>query len=96
MITLLMMTASFLLPDFQWKERKLFFFNFRICELWCGGSDGCISVYTMQENIVSGHEVLNHFEPLQPNVNVLKLVSSHSPVMHSGQTSVWSYVYPGE
>nr|XP_018906420.1 PREDICTED: leucine-rich repeat serine/threonine-protein kinase 1 isoform X2 [Bemisia tabaci] len=66
-----------------------------ICELWCGGSDGCISVYTMQENIVSGHEVLNHFEPLQPNVNVLKLVSSHSPVMHSGQTSVWSYVYPG-
>uniref|UniRef100_A0A1B6DQ53 non-specific serine/threonine protein kinase n=1 Tax=Clastoptera arizonana TaxID=38151 RepID=A0A1B6DQ53_9HEMI len=70
--------------------------NGRECELWCGESHGALSIYSMRENVVTGHEILNHFDPMVPNCDVLTLISSHSPVVYSdGPASVWTYVYPG-
>ncbi|RZF41154.1 hypothetical protein LSTR_LSTR013926 [Laodelphax striatellus] len=65
------------------------------CQLWCGESDGALSVYTMHENIVTGHKVLNHYEPIIANVHVHQIVSSHSPIMYEGPAAVWTYVHPG-
>ncbi|XP_075215251.1 leucine-rich repeat kinase [Lycorma delicatula] len=69
--------------------------NPKECQLWCGESNGALSVYTMRENIVTGHDVLNHYEPIIVNVDVLQIISSHSPVKYDGPASVWTYVYPG-
>lgn len=67
-----------------------------VCELWCGESNGSISIFTMHENSVVGHDIINHFEAPLPNVEVLQLVSSHSPIQyHSRHPAVWSYIYPG-
>ncbi|XP_065214793.1 leucine-rich repeat serine/threonine-protein kinase 1 isoform X2 [Planococcus citri] len=67
-----------------------------VCELWCGESNGTISIFTMHENSVVGHDIINHFETPLPNVEVLQLVSSHSPILyHSRHPAVWSYIYPG-
>jgi hypothetical protein len=73
-------------------------FNFhRICELWCGESNGSISIFTICENIVTSHEIVNHYEPVIENINVLNLVSAHSPLYHEGDDlTVCSYVYPGK
>lgn len=50
----------------------------------------------MNENAVTGHEVLNHYEPVISNVDVLQVVSSHAPVYYGDwPASVWTYVYPG-
>lgn len=69
---------------------------FRECELWCGESHGALSIYAMNENAVTGHEVLNHYEPVISNVDVLQVVSSHAPVYYGDwPASVWTYVYPG-
>ncbi|XP_021920937.1 leucine-rich repeat serine/threonine-protein kinase 1 isoform X3 [Zootermopsis nevadensis] len=68
----------------------------RICELWCGESNGSISIFTIRENIVTSHEIVNHYEPMIENINVLNLVSTHCPMYHKGDdVTVCSYVYPG-
>ncbi|KAI5703280.1 hypothetical protein M8J75_009878 [Diaphorina citri] len=59
-------------------------------ELWCGESDGNISIYTMSEHSVTSHDTVNHFYPVISNVDVSFLVSSPST-----SAWVWSYVYPG-
>lgn len=48
---------------------------------------GQISIYTMKEQVVAGHEMMNHYQPVIENVNVVKVVAD--------QNSVWSYVHPG-
>jgi len=77
---------------------KLFMFNFhRVCELWCGETNGSISIFTICENIVTSHEIVNHYEPMIDNINVLNLVSTHCPLYHEGDDlTVCSYVYPGK
>lgn len=62
-------------------------FPFRFCELWCGESDGQISVYLMKDHVVCGHEILNHYQPIIQKVDVMNLVSVDQ--------HVWSYVRPG-
>ncbi|XP_060525729.1 leucine-rich repeat serine/threonine-protein kinase 1 isoform X2 [Cylas formicarius] len=57
------------------------------CELWCGGSNGQISIYTLKDQVVSGQEVINHYQPVINFVDVMNLVSIDS--------TVWSYVRPG-
>lgn len=52
-----------------------------------GESQGRISIYTMRDHVVAGHEVVNHYQPVIECVNVLNMVA--------GGGSVWSYVYPG-
>ncbi|XP_065157528.1 leucine-rich repeat serine/threonine-protein kinase 1 isoform X3 [Atheta coriaria] len=61
--------------------------NGKICEIWSGQSMGQISVYTIKDQVVAGHELLNHYQPLIEKVEVINLISA-------GNT-VWSYVYPG-
>lgn len=46
-----------------------------------------MSIYKIKEHAVVGHEVLNHFQPIIENVNVVKLVSAGN--------NIWSYVQPG-
>ncbi|XP_067008597.2 leucine-rich repeat serine/threonine-protein kinase 1 [Anabrus simplex] len=68
----------------------------KVCELWCGESHGNISIFTICENIVTAHDIVNHYEPVIENINVLHLVSTHSPVYYGAEeVSVCSYVYPG-
>lgn len=67
----------------------------RTCELWCGESRGSISIFTIKDNIVSSQEVVNHYEPMIENLEVLHLISSHSPAYAGQEPSIWSYVYPG-
>lgn len=73
-------------------------FNFhRVCELWCGQSNGSISIFTICENIVTSHEIVNHYEPVIDNINVMNIVSTHCPLYHEGDDlTVCSYVYPGK
>lgn len=60
------------------------------CELWCGRAQGAVSIYTIQGSIVSGQEVVNHYDPPMDSLDVSFLCSS----LEGGPT-VWSYVYPG-
>lgn len=55
--------------------------------MWCGGSDGQITIYTIKDQVVAGHEVLNHYQPIINLVDVMNLVST--------ENIVWSYVRPG-
>jgi len=55
--------------------------------LWCGGCDGQITIYTIKDQVVAGHEVLNHYQPIISLVDVMNLVST--------ENIVWSYVRPG-
>lgn len=76
---------------------NLIIFTSSKCELWCGENNGNISIFTMNENSVVGHDVINHFESPLPNVEVLQMISSHSPHYYeSRHAAVWSYIYPGE
>ncbi|XP_049858112.1 leucine-rich repeat serine/threonine-protein kinase 1 isoform X1 [Schistocerca gregaria] len=66
------------------------------CELWCGESQGSISIYTIRDNIVMAHKIINHYEPVIENVNVLNLISTHVPIYYDNEeVVVCSYVYPG-
>lgn len=60
---------------------------YSICELWCGESQGQITIYTLKELNVVGQEILNHYQPVITDVNVMNLVSVDN--------IVWSYVHPG-
>ncbi|XP_045460940.1 leucine-rich repeat serine/threonine-protein kinase 1 [Harmonia axyridis] len=57
------------------------------CEIWCGGDNGFISIYTIKDQVVAGHETINHFNPLVEEVNVMNLIAA--------DRTVWSYVQPG-
>ncbi|KAJ8934094.1 hypothetical protein NQ318_004975 [Aromia moschata] len=57
------------------------------CELWCGESNGQISIYTIRDHVVASHEILNHYQPIIEKVDVMNLVSVDN--------NVWSYVRPG-
>ncbi|XP_019766471.2 leucine-rich repeat serine/threonine-protein kinase 1 isoform X4 [Dendroctonus ponderosae] len=59
----------------------------RVCELWCGGPNGQITIYTIKDQVVASHEVLNHYQPVIDLVDVINLVST--------ENMVWSYVRPG-
>ncbi|KAG5883328.1 hypothetical protein JTB14_032528 [Gonioctena quinquepunctata] len=57
------------------------------CELWCGESAGQISIYVIKDNVVTGIEILNHYQPIIDKVDVMNIISV--------ERSVWSYVRPG-
>ncbi|XP_050515571.1 leucine-rich repeat serine/threonine-protein kinase 1 isoform X2 [Diabrotica virgifera virgifera] len=56
------------------------------CELWCGESDGQISIYTIKDQVVAGHELVNHYQPVIAKVDVMNIIAVES--------NVWSYVRP--
>lgn len=68
----------------MYSPRKMYF---SICELWCGESQGQITIYTLKELNVVGQELMNHYQPVITDVNVMNLVSVDN--------TVWSYVHPG-
>ncbi|XP_063218267.1 leucine-rich repeat serine/threonine-protein kinase 1 isoform X2 [Bacillus rossius redtenbacheri] len=70
--------------------------NHSVCELWCGESHGNISIYTIRDSVVTSHDVVNHYEPVIENIDVLNLVSTQSPnYCDTDDICVCSYVYPG-
>ena len=53
------------------------------CEIWCGQSGGAVSVFTLEEQVVVSQEVINHYEPPIPSIDVLRLLSpAESQVSH--------------
>lgn len=58
-----------------------------LCELWVGEAMGFISVFTIKDEIVSGHDRVNHYKPVIDKVERVHLFSSNE--------TVYSYVYPG-
>jgi hypothetical protein len=58
-----------------------------VCELWCGESNGQISIYIIKDHVVAGHETMNHYQPVIEQVNVMNLIAA--------EHNVWSYVRPG-
>ncbi|XP_018323262.1 leucine-rich repeat serine/threonine-protein kinase 1 isoform X2 [Agrilus planipennis] len=61
--------------------------NKKTFELWCGLSEGEISIYKLKDHKVTGHEMVSHFEPKIEGVDVVNLISSGD--------YVWSYIQPG-
>lgn len=67
-----------------------------LCELWCGEDRGNVSVYTIHDNVVTGHDVLQHPDQDQENAEVRHLVAATEsyPCSPSSPSSVWSCAYP--
>ncbi|XP_071041167.1 leucine-rich repeat serine/threonine-protein kinase 1 isoform X3 [Parasteatoda tepidariorum] len=59
-------------------------------ELWCGQTQGKISIYSAINSSVTGHEIVYHYDPVVDNLDVYQLVGGFSD-----KPIVWSYVYPG-
>ncbi|XP_015840648.1 leucine-rich repeat serine/threonine-protein kinase 1 isoform X3 [Tribolium castaneum] len=58
-----------------------------VCELWCGESNGQISIFIIKDHVVAGRETMNHYQPIIEQVNVMNLIAADN--------HVWSYVRPG-
>ncbi|KAK6640323.1 hypothetical protein RUM44_012009 [Polyplax serrata] len=57
-------------------------------EIWVGEASGYISIFTIKEEIVTGHDCINHYNPIIEKVDRVEIVSNHGSVL-------CSYVYPG-
>lgn len=44
-------------------------------ELWCGQSQGSICVFALGEGVVIGQELINHYDPVLPGLEVLQIVA---------------------
>lgn len=64
-----------------------------LCELWCGEDRGNVSVYTIHDNVVTGHDVLQHPDQDQDHAEVRHLVAAPE-ASPSAATSVWSCAFP--
>lgn len=63
-----------------------------LCQLWCGQSEGCITLITLESFKVYKKEFVNHYEceksvPILERLDVFEIVSECD--------FVWSYLYPG-
>jgi hypothetical protein len=61
--------------------------NSNIVDIWCGLSQGAISVFTLTDGVVTSQKVINHNDPIVDNVEVLQVVTESS--------FAWTYLYPG-
>lgn len=61
--------------------------NNNTVQLWCGEGNGAMSIYTIEDNIVTNYETVNHYNPVIANVDVVQLVADNQ--------YIWTYVYPG-
>ena len=76
--------------------------------LWCGGSEGIMSVFSMRsDGLVIGQDTVSHFSSSHcqtpsyspgDTADVLILCAPENPLyVHSHlRQSLWSYVYPGK
>ncbi|CAL1275195.1 unnamed protein product [Larinioides sclopetarius] len=60
------------------------------CELWCGQTQGKISIYSTVDSTVTNQEIVYHYDPIVDNLDVYQLVGGFCD-----KPIVWSYVYPG-
>ncbi|GFS86526.1 hypothetical protein NPIL_84741 [Nephila pilipes] len=60
------------------------------CELWCGQTQGKISIYSTEDSAVTNQEIVYHYDPVVDNLDVYQLVGGFCD-----KPIVWSYVYPG-
>lgn len=58
------------------------------CEVWVGEASGYISIFTIKEEIVTGHDCVNHYNPIIEKVDRVEVISSPG-------SGIYSYVYPG-
>ncbi|KAJ1529280.1 hypothetical protein ONE63_006078 [Megalurothrips usitatus] len=58
-----------------------------LCELLCGEDRGNVSVYTIHDNVVTGHDVLQHPDQEQGEVRQLVAAAEHG-------SSAWSCCFP--
>lgn len=66
------------------------YFYISRCELWCGQTQGKISIYSAVNAAITKQEIVYHYDPIVDNLDVYQLVGGfcEKPI-------VWSYVYPG-
>lgn len=51
-------------------------FFLRSVELWCGQSQGSICIFTLADGAVKNQEIVNHYDPALPGLEVLQMVAS--------------------
>ena len=64
---------------------KFFFFWIwnRKVELWCGQSNGNICIFVLGNGIVTGQEVVNHYDPMLAGLEVLQMVATDNLVIEN-------------
>ncbi|GBM70812.1 hypothetical protein AVEN_82882-1, partial [Araneus ventricosus] len=68
----------------------IYVFWLSLCELWCGQTQGKISIYSTVDSTVTNQEIVYHYDPIVDNLDVYQLVGGFCD-----KPIVWSYVYPG-
>lgn len=90
--TAAMAEGSFVMTELGSSEHLYSLANLRVeknvCELWVGESTGYISIFTIKDEIVSGHDRVNHYNPVIEKVERVHLVSCNGE-------GIYSHVYPG-
>jgi hypothetical protein len=78
-------------PNFFYVFANQLIDNFfhRICELWCGETDGAINVFQLHDSVISGQHSLQHFKSSIP------LKGLTVTLLYAFDENVYSYVSPG-
>lgn len=80
------------------------FVCFSCRSLWCGGSQGTMSVFCLRDDgLVMSQDAVTHFTTSTPppsdssaDVLILHAPQNLSSVSPHLRNSIWSYVYPGK
>lgn len=87
-----MAEGSFVMTELGSSEHLYSLTNLKVdknvSELWIGEATGFISIFTIRDEIVSGHDRVNHYNPIIEKVERVHLVS------YNGE-GIYSHVYPG-
>lgn len=62
----------------------------KMWELWCGQSQGKVTIFTLHGTTITSQDVFCHSETITDTLDVLHIVTESTDC-----TSLWSYVYPG-
>ncbi|CAG0890372.1 unnamed protein product [Darwinula stevensoni] len=86
--------GTFLLTELAGPSASMFAVATRLlepgsCELWCGQSEGLLSVFTLRGGMVTAQDVAVHSDPLIDKLDVLQVTTWKEA------DYVWTYVYPG-
>jgi len=55
----------------------------RKVELWCGQSNGNICIFVLGNGVVTGQDVVNHYDPILPGLEVLQMVATDNLVIEN-------------
>ena len=65
-------------------------------ELWCGQSQGSICIFALGEGVVTGQEVINHYDPILPGLEVLQMVATDNLLIENHDAFGYEEDAPGE